>query len=75
MNDNLIKPMSVARQELAEQLVNDINNCQLPLFVIEYVLQDVFNTVKSAAQQQNELEMAQYKQRLNKQQETSSNNE
>ena len=74
MNEKLIKPMSVARQELIEQLVNDINNCQLPLFVIEYVLQDVLKTVKSAAQEQNELEMKQYKQQLNKQTEASSNN-
>lgn len=74
MNEKLIKPMSVVRQELIEQLVDDINNCQLPLFVIEYVLQDVLKTVKAAAQEQNELEMKQYKQQLNKQTEASSNN-
>ena len=34
MNENLIKPMSVIRQEFTEQLVSDINNCKLPLFVI-----------------------------------------
>lgn len=73
MNDKLTKPMSVARQELMEQLVDDINNCQLPLFVVEYVLQDMLNTVRAAAQEQNEREMAQYKQQLNKQIETSSN--
>ncbi|MBQ8570286.1 MAG: hypothetical protein IJ444_02110 [Kiritimatiellae bacterium] len=73
MNEKLIKPMSVVRQELIEQLVDDINNCQLPLFVIEYVLQDVLKTVKAAAQEQNELEMKQYKQQLNKQTEASSN--
>ena len=74
MNEKLTKPMSVARQELIEQLVGDINNCSLPLFVIEYVLQDVLNTVKSAAQEQCKLEIAQYEQQLNKQIETSSNN-
>lgn len=73
MNEKLTKPMSLVRQELIEQLVNDINNCQLPLFVIEYVLQDVLKTVKAAAQEQNELEMKQYKQQLNKQTEASSN--
>lgn len=75
MNEKLTKPMSVVRQELIEQLINDINNCQLPLFVIEYVLQDVLKTVKAAAQEQNELEMKQYKQQLNKQTEASSNKE
>lgn len=74
MNEKLIKPMSVARQELIEQLVGDINNCTLPLFVIEYVLQDVLDTVKSAAQEQCKLEKSQYEQQLNKQIEASSNN-
>ena len=74
MNEKITKPMSVARQELIEQLVGDINNCALPLFVIEYVLQDVLNNVKAAAQEQYKLERTQYEQQLNKQTETSSNN-
>ena len=74
MNEKLVKPMSVVKQELVEQLVNDINNCSLPLFVIEYVLQDVLNTVKSAAQDQCKLERAQYELQLNKQKEPSTNN-
>ena len=41
MNDNVIKPMSVMRQEFTEQLVGDINNCKLPLFVIEYILDSI----------------------------------
>ena len=64
MNENLIKPMSVIRQEFTEQLVNDINNCKLPLFVIEYILQDVLDTVKTAAKQQCEMEKTQYEQLL-----------
>ena len=64
MNENLIKPMSVIRQEFTEQLVSDINNCKLPLFVIEYILQDVLNTVKATAKQQCELEKMQYEQLL-----------
>lgn len=71
MNDNLIKPMSVIRQEFTEQLVSDINNCKLPLFVIEYILQDVLNTVKVTAKQQCEMEKIQYEQLL-KQNETNS---
>ena len=75
MNEKLTKPMSVARHELIENLVNDINNCQLPLFVIEYVLQDILKTVKSAAQEQAEIEIKTYKQQLQAQTETSSNND
>ena len=65
----ITKPMSVVRQEFTEQLVGDINNCQLPLFVIEYILQDVLNTVKATAKQQCELEKIQYEQLLQKQKE------
>ena len=64
MNENIVKPMSVVKQEFTEQLVDDINNCKLPLFVIEYVLQDVLNTVKAAAKQQCEMEKLQYEQQL-----------
>lgn len=74
MNEKLTKPMSVVRQELIGQLFDDINNCALPLFVIEYVLQDVLETVKSAAHEQCQLEKAQYELQLNKQTKTSSNN-
>lgn len=64
MNENIVKPMSVVKQEFTEQIVDDINNCKLPLFVIEYVLQDVLNTVKAAAKQQCEMEKLQYEQQL-----------
>lgn len=66
MNE-ITKPMSVIRQEFIEQLVNDVNNCQLPLFVIEPILQDLLSMVKSAAQKQYEAEKAQYEQQLLKQ--------
>lgn len=69
MNENLIKPMSVMRQELTGQIIAAINNCRLPLFVVEYILQDVLNTVKSAAQQQCEMETMQYEEMLKKSQE------
>lgn len=68
----ITKPMSVVRHEFIEQLVSNINNCQLPLFVIEPILQDTLNMVKAAAQQQYEAEKAQYEQQL-KQNETGSN--
>jgi ribosomal protein S3AE len=72
MNENLTKPMSVIRQEFIEQIVNDINNCKLPLFVIEYILQDILDTVKTTAKQQCEIEKIQYEQQLSKQNEVNS---
>ena len=69
MNETITKPMSVMRQEFTEQLVSDINNCKLPLFVIEYILQDVLDTVKSAAKQQCEIETMKYEELLKMNQE------
>lgn len=64
-----MKPMSVVRQELSEQLINDINNSGLPLFVVEYILQDMLATVRTAAKQQCEMEKKQYEQMLKTQKE------
>lgn len=69
MNENRTKPMSVMRQEFMEQLVGTVNNCKLPLFIIEYVLEDVLDTVRAAAKQQCEMEKIQYEQQLAKQNE------
>ena len=69
MNETITKPMSVMRQELTGQIIAAINNCKLPLFVIEYILQDVLNTVKSASKQQCEMEAMQYEEMLKKNQE------
>ena len=71
MNDNIMKPLSVARQEFIEQLVDDINNCQLPMFVVEPILQDVLNMVKTAAQKQYEADKARYETLLAKQEDKS----
>ena len=69
MNEKVTKPISVVRQEFIDQLVNDVNNCGLPLFVVEPILQDILYSVKAAAKQQYETEKAQYEQQLQKQNE------
>ena len=52
------------RHEFIDHLINEINNCGLPLFVIEPILQDVLSMIRSAAQKQYEAEKAQYEQQL-----------
>ena len=69
MNEKVTKPISVVRQEFIDQLVNDVNNCGLPLFVVEPILQDILYSVKTAAKQQYETEKAQYEQQLQEQKE------
>ena len=68
MNENIVKPMSVARQEFIGNLINEVNNCQLPMFVVEYVLEDILNMVRTAAQRQYESKKAQYEQQFQNEQ-------
>jgi hypothetical protein len=70
MKETIQKPITVIRQEFIEKLVNEVENCQLPLFVIEPILQDLLNMVKVASQKQYEAEKAQYEEQLLKQKET-----
>lgn len=69
MEQNIIKPITVVRQEFAEKLINEVNECQLPLFVVEPILQDLLDAVKSAARKQYEVDKAQYEQQLKAQSE------
>ena len=70
MNEILTKPMSMRKKEFMDQLVNDVNNCELPLFVVELVLQNVLNVVQEANKNQYEMEKMQYEQQLKLQSES-----
>ena len=71
MNEILTKPMSMRKKEFMDQLVKDVNNCELPLFVVELVLQNVLNVIQAAAENQYELEQEQYVKQLKSQHEAS----
>ena len=64
MNKNIVKPVTLIRQEFVDTLVEEINNCQLPMFVIEPILQDLLDQVRTAAQKQYELDKKQYEEQL-----------
>ena len=69
MNETIVKPISVVRQEFIEQLIDDVNNCQLPMFVVEPILEDLLKMVRTAAQEQYKTEKAQYEAQLKEQKE------
>ncbi len=60
MDEKIKKPITVARQEFIVLISNDINNSNLPLFVIEPILKDIYLEIKSLSQRQYELERAEY---------------
>lgn len=72
MKEKIEKPIMVLRQEFIDAISNDINNCNLPLFVVEPILRDIYLEVKSLSQKQYELEKAEYEKKT---QETQSKNE
>jgi hypothetical protein len=58
--EQITKPITVVRQEFIEKMVEEINNCGLPLFVVEPILKDLLNEVSAAAKRQYEEEKVQY---------------
>lgn len=64
MDKNIVKPITLIRQEFVDALVEEINNCQLPMFAIEPILQDLLDQVRSAAQKQYEADKKQYEEQL-----------
>ena len=49
-----------------DKLVEEINNCKLPMFVIEPILQELLDQVKIMAQKQYEADKMQYEEQLKK---------
>ena len=62
--EQITKPITVVRQEFIEKMVEEINTCGLPLFVVEPILKDLLNEVSAAVKRQYETEKAQYEQAL-----------
>lgn len=54
VKNDVPKPMVLVKQEFFEQLVNIINSSNLPMFVVEYIMKDVYEATKSAAQREYE---------------------
>ena len=58
------KPACVAHAELIDELTITINGSPLPSFIIESVLKDLYNQVRSLSRQQYEQDKQQYEQAM-----------
>lgn len=58
--NNIGKPVSMIRMEFISSLTELINNSNLPLFIIEPILKDIYTDVRIASQKQTEEEIKQY---------------
>lgn len=59
-SEQIMKPISVARNEFINNLTDLINNSMLPPFVIEDVLKDTYNKILLVAKQQLEEDTKRY---------------
>lgn len=64
MKEKIEKPITVIRQEFIEAVSDCINNCNLPLFVIEPILRDLHSEVKALSRQQYEIDRNEYEDKL-----------
>lgn len=64
MEKKIEKPITVARQEFIDKLSNAINTCNLPLFIIEPIMRDMYLEIKSLSQRQYEMDKEEYESKL-----------
>lgn len=55
------KTLAVVMTELKEQIINSINESNIPLYLVKYVLKDIYDDVIPVADAQIEKEIDQYK--------------
>lgn len=63
--ENIQKPVSIIRMELQQALIDVINNADLPAFVVEPILRDLYYEAKASTQRQYENDVKAYEQLLN----------
>ena len=66
--ENIVKPLTVAREDFINALVQLINSSGLPLCIVEYVLRDTINEVHTTGMRQVQEDRDKYEQAVKKQQ-------
>lgn len=67
MNDKVVKPVTIIKEEFTNELISTINKCPLPMFLIEYVLKDILNEVHINVTRQLQEDGKKYEQALEQQ--------
>ena len=63
-NNQIIKPATLLKEDLIQNLTNVCNNSGLPFFVVESILKDFLQDVHAASQKQLEIDRANYNEEL-----------
>lgn len=64
MENEIRKPLSVAKEEFVNALTDMINNSVLPRFIIESVLKDMYADMKVIARKEYEIDKRRYEDSL-----------
>ena len=64
MENDITKPLSVAKEEFVNALTDMINNSALPRFIIESVLKDMYADMKVIARKEYEIDKRRYEDAL-----------
>lgn len=62
---NINKPILLRREEFTNNIIRLINDSELPVFIVEYILKDILTEVHSVTQQQFESEKVTYEKQIN----------
>lgn len=58
------KPITIARREFSDQIVEAVNGSGLPFFIIRHVLEDVLGAVRQGEEAQEQKDRAEYEKYL-----------
>lgn len=64
---NVVKPITLVREEFITNIVDLCNNSELPFFIVEDVLKNLLQEIHVAARQQLEADTKAYSQQIDKQ--------
>ena len=64
MENEVRKPLSVAKEEFVNTLTDMINNSALPRFIIESILKDMYTDMKVIARKEYEIDKRRYEDAL-----------
>lgn len=65
-NKEVLKPVTILREEFIANLTNMINDSELPMFVLEPIFKDMHNKIRIAEQQQLENDKKKYQELIDK---------
>lgn len=64
MNNNINKPITLIIEDFKKDLVDQINNSNLPIFIIESIVKDVYFEIKEVSKNKTEQDRVAYESSL-----------